>query len=101
MYSDGSERSFRPKWKQLYLWIAYNFDKDVVLCSYCAEAEKMDHAPKKVSQCLSVQSTTCLCFFSYDEAWYSLCEHVMVLVHNAYIGYFIMGIMKTRYSDKF
>ena len=43
MYSDGSERSFQPKWKQLYSWIAYNFDKDVVLCSYCAEAEKRNY----------------------------------------------------------
>ena len=44
MYSDGSERSFQPKWKQSYLWIAYNFDKDVVLCSYCAEAEKWNYS---------------------------------------------------------
>ena len=43
MYSDGSERSFQPKWKQLYPWIAYNFDKDVVLCSYCAEAKKRNY----------------------------------------------------------
>ena len=43
MYSDGSEKSFQPKWKQLYPWIAYNFDKDLVLCSYCAEAEKRNY----------------------------------------------------------
>ena len=43
MYSDGSERSFLPKWKQLYPWITYNFDKDVVLCSSCAEAEKWNY----------------------------------------------------------
>ena len=43
MYSDGSERSFQPKWKQLYPWIAYNFNKDVVLCSYCAKAEKQNY----------------------------------------------------------
>ena len=43
MYSDGSERSFQPKWKQLYPWITYNFDKDVVLCSSCAEAEKWNY----------------------------------------------------------
>ena len=43
MYSYGSERSFQPKWKQLYPWIGYNFDKDVVLCSYCAETEKRNY----------------------------------------------------------
>ena len=43
MYSDGSERSFQPKWKKLYPWIVYNFDKDVVVCSYCAEAEKRNY----------------------------------------------------------
>ena len=43
MYSDGSERYFQPKWKQLYPWIAYNFDKDVVLYSYCAEAENRNY----------------------------------------------------------
>ena len=43
MYSDGSERSVQPKWKQLYPWIAYNFNKDVVICSYCAEAEKQNY----------------------------------------------------------
>ena len=43
MYSDGSERSFLPKWKQLYPWIMYNFYKDVVLCSYCAAVEKRNY----------------------------------------------------------
>ena len=43
MYADGSERSFQLKWKQLYPWIASNFDKDVVLCSYCAKAEKWNY----------------------------------------------------------
>ena len=43
MYSDGSERSFQPKWKKLYPGIAYNFDIHVVLCSYCAEAEKRNY----------------------------------------------------------
>ena len=43
MYSDGSERYFQPKWKQLYPWIAYNFNKDLVLCSYYAEAEKRNY----------------------------------------------------------
>ena len=43
MYSDGSERSFQLKWKKLYPWIVYNFDKDVVLCSYCDEAEKRNY----------------------------------------------------------
>ena len=44
MYSDGSERPFQPKWKQLYPWTEYNFDKDVVLCSYCAKAEKRNYS---------------------------------------------------------
>ena len=43
MYSDDSERSFQPKRKQLYPWTAYSFDKDVVLYSYCAEAEKRNY----------------------------------------------------------
>ena len=43
MHSDGSERSFQLKWKKLYPWIVYNFDKDVVLCSYCDEAEKRNY----------------------------------------------------------
>ena len=43
MYSVGSERSFQTKWKQLYPWIAYNINKDVVLCSYRAEAEKRNY----------------------------------------------------------
>ena len=43
MYSDGSESSFLPKSKQLYQWIAYNFDKDMVLCSYCNETEKRSY----------------------------------------------------------
>ena len=43
MYSVGSERSFQTKWKQLYSWIAYNISKDVVLCSYRAEAEKPNY----------------------------------------------------------
>ena len=43
MYSDGSESSFLPKSKQLYQWIAYNFDKDMVHCSYCNETEKRSY----------------------------------------------------------
>ena len=27
IYSIGSERSFVPKWKQLYPWLVYNFEK--------------------------------------------------------------------------